>query len=714
MPGNFSIKSRPIQVASAMPMMTMMVMFFNNRVYEAPSDDPTKIHVVDNKKYGQPQFRIKKRGGINEAQNAESVWFKKDDSTEKITFQCVVEVCREEPDVIPFFIRNPQINLEYKAGGKTIKKALTVTPSPMIKDPINISQDLHAETEIAWEEIKDLLAELKDETKFANFNIEVISELWWQKIPPPEVPKDTPILAGPRIMHVMEAAAVPTLHMRPMIKFATAAAAEVRPQGIAIGEPDPSSQPQVEQPQKIDLRHLIVKTFNKEDSDVFGPLSSEFEMKGLNWKMANIVKDTVAYAIYYRPTTQPDTFFFLPQCFRIKAKEQNGEPKITISMLSGENPDKPELYRINIGITMVPYYNPKAKKDLYQTLDKESKQQLKFCDLLSGGFTTAQFKIRDAFAGDNAVFRGKVQDTISSIDPVTGFTLSIDCSLESFDFFKREISDGEWIIGDIVFELISDDEGREITKTASIPVELDIRKLVGIPAQIERIIQKNEKLKTEEIKGYKIINSNEYSITVSGAEQLLLSRIQSTVYDADYEIGVQKTWPINIPKLQNEDVLFREEDVGVLNGRYWTDLICEPYGISISTPPDEILAKVIDYATGDPEIWKLEISCPLFERWAELDKATLDPFGQVHRLDVEIKNEEEQVFSVQLDKAKPVASIEMTRNISQILKSQKLSSRKYQYKVGTVYIVDPTKWTDWLTPESTAGNFLSVTPQKLV
>ncbi len=715
MPGSYSIKSRPIQVASAMPMMTMMVMFFNNRVYEAPSD-PTKIQVVDNKKYGQPQFRIKKRGGINEAQNAESVWFKKDDSTEKITFHCVVEVCREEPDVIPFFIRNPQINLEYKSGGKTIKKALTVTPSPMIKDPINISQDLHAETEIAWEEIKDLLTELKDETKFANFNIEVISELWWQKIPAPELPKDTPILIGPRIIFATEAAAAPvsTVHLRPMIKFATAAAAEFRAQVIAV-EPDIAAQPQVEQPQKIDLRHMIIKTFNKEASDVFGPLSSEFEMKGLNWKMANLVKDTVPYTIYYRPTSQPDEFFFLPQTFRIKAKEQNGEPKITISMLSGGNPDKPELYRINIGITMVPYYNPKAKKDLYQTLDKESKQQLKFCDLRLGGYTTAQFKIRDAYAGDNAVFRGKVQETISTIDPVTGFTLSIDCSLESFDFFKREISDGQWIIGDIIFELISDDEGKEITKTASIPVELDIRKLVGIPAQIAEIAQKNEELHTNEIKGYRIINNNEYSITVSGAELTLLSRIQSTVYDADYEVGVQKKWPLNIPKLQKADVLFRAEDVGALNdGRYWTDLICEPYGVSISTPPDQILAKVIDYATGDPEIWKLEISCPLFERWAELDQATLAPFGQVHRVDVEIKNEEGQVFSVQLDKVKPVSSIEMTRNISQILKSQQLSSRKYEYKVGTVYILDPTKWTEWLTPESTAGNFLSVIPQKLV
>ena len=130
----------------------------------------------------------------------ESIWFKKDDATQKITFHCVVEVCREEPDVIPLFIRNPQINLEYKSGSKTIKKALAVTPSPMITEPINIVQDLHAETEIALEEIKDLLAELKDESKFATFNIEVISELWWQKIPAPALPKDTPILINPGVI----------------------------------------------------------------------------------------------------------------------------------------------------------------------------------------------------------------------------------------------------------------------------------------------------------------------------------------------------------------------------------------------------------------------------------------------------------------------------------------------------------------------------------
>ncbi|MGC3946429.1 MAG: hypothetical protein QM762_18225 [Chryseolinea sp.] len=728
MPESFSIKADAIKVME-IKQFALVAMLMNNKVYEPPLD-ANKIYVVDGRKYGHPQFRLKRRGGMKDTQDTDSIWFKKDDTTKKITFHCIVEGGRQEADVRPFFIRSPQMNLEYTAGGKKIRKVLNTTPSPMINDPINVIQDLHGETEIAWDEIKDLLVELKDETKFATFNIEVVSELWWQKYPIPATRSGPGMAmgwkAGASTASVATAAAST---VRPKVVFAEAVIA-ARPEVVlAPAEPEAPSQPQ-----KTDLKSLVSNAYNKSNADVFGPLSAEFEKKGLNWSMANLVKDKVNYTIYYRPTSQPDEFFFLPQTFRIKAKEQSGEPKITISMLSGGDPNKPELYKINIGITVVPYFNPKAKIDLYQTLNKESKGQVKYCMLWVGGYKSAQFKVRDAFAGDNAVFRGKVQETISSIDPVTGFTLNIDCSLESFDFFKREISDGEWIIGDIVFELISAEEGKEISKTALIPVELDIRKLVGIPAEIEKIIQKSatqkpavenagdqkpeeaiaEEPKPDEIKGYRIINNNDYSITVGGAEQLLLSKIQSFVYDADYEVGVQKTWPIDIPKKQSVEVLFKEEDVEVLNGRYWTDLICEPFGISISTPPDQILARVIDYATGDPEVWKLQISCPLFERWTELDPATTTPFTQVHRVDVEIKNAEGQVFSVQLDKAKPVSSIEMSRNISQILKSQQLASRKYQYRVGTVYIVDPTKWTDWLTPESTAGNFLSVIPQKLV
>ncbi len=52
----------------------------------------------------------------------------------------------------------------------------------------------------------------------------------------------------------------------------------------------------------------------------------------------------------------------------------------------------------------------------------------------------------------------------------------------------------------------------------------------------------------------------------------------------------------------------------------WTDLICEPYGVQADIDPEKIMASVIDRATGERDIWNLEIDCPLyshFDSWTE-------------------------------------------------------------------------------------------------
>lgn len=739
--GSYAVASNAIKMTAVHMHTKRYYLAYTNQLQEAPVD-PNRVYVVDGKKYGQPKFRIKRRSGGEVLPDSDAFWFTKEEDTEKITLHCIIEVYRDEADVYPMSIRNSQISLEYEIAGKKIQKALAITQSPLMNE-INILQDLHAETDITWDEIKDLLINLKDPGKSATFQLVVTSELWWQQptaTPQPSTVETPPIMVMPIMFSAIiadtaatQAEAQPkvasafSIKMTDRVRVMDARVVRdhrdkdketvkviVRDHRDDVQEDVKvvETPPQPEPPQKIDLRHVIVRTYTKEDQAVFGPLSAEFEDPALKWEVVNLVKENVPYTIYYRPTTQPDDFYFLPQSFRIKAKEHNGEPKISISMLAGENPDKPETYRINIGITLIPYYNPKAKKDLYQTLDSLSKGTIKFCKLRLGGYKSAQFKLKEAFSGENAVFRGKIQETISSIDPVNGFTLMVDCSLESFDFFKREITDGQWIIGDIVFELISDKGGQEQISLASIPVEMDIRKLAGIPVAIDSVVEKTEEDEVA-IKGFKINNTNTFPITVNGAELMLLSKIGSTVYDADYEIGVQRSWPVAVDKQAAEEVLLKTEDIAGIADRFWTELICEPHGVSINTSPDEVLAKVIDYATGDPQIWRLEVSCPLFERWAQLDENTLAPYQQVHLVSVEVKNEEGTIFSVQLDKNKPVAPIEMARSINQILKSQQLSSRKYQYRVGTVYVVNPTQWTDWLNPESTAANYLSVIPQKL-
>ncbi|WP_128544803.1 hypothetical protein [Larkinella soli] len=738
MAGIENTKIQPqLYMLSTAAMSTRIFVVQHNQVNEVPSD-ANRVYVVNGQKFGQPRFRIKKRKGGSVIPDSDAFWFVKDATTGKTTLHCIVEAFRPEPDVFPFTIRNQQIEVQFQAGGKTVKQPMQITASPLIND-INILQDLVAETEITPETVLDLVRDLTKSNLTVTFQLTIRSELWFQVMTsgPAEQARprvgigasDMTDLTQLKVRH-MSAAGRPFLaqaqilartdhiiagdrvRARPWVRdHRTGSGPIVRDHRNQTPGPRPEPQPQPGPPAKIDLMHVEMVQYTKKDQSVFGELLADTEVNGFEWTSVNLIKENgLQYPIYYKPTAQPDVFFFLPQVFRIKAKENNGEPKISITMVAGDDPNDTAKYRINIGITLLPYYNPKAKKDLYRTLNTATTGLVKFCELSLGGYKSVRFELRDAFAGENAVFRGKIKEAIETIDPITGFTLSVECSLESFDFFKRELSDGEWVVGDAVFELVTDGDNPDQTKSVRIPVELDIRKLVGIPVGIETVDSGQPDVP---ITGFRIHNTNTFPIVVGGAELTLLSKIGSTVYDADYDIGVQRAWPIEIPEQGSQEVLLRQEDIMDLTERFWTELSCEPFGLSLNTTPEQVLSKVIDYATGDPQIWQLEVNCPLFERWNELDDATLAPFRQVHQVIVEIKNEAGEVSAVQLSKTKPVDSIKMARSIKQILNSQQLSSRKYMYRVGTVYVLDPTFWTDWTEPETTSGNFLIIRPQKL-
>ncbi|GAB3043995.1 hypothetical protein [Spirosoma pulveris] len=731
MPGIENTKVKPqLYMLSTAAMSNMVLIVQNNQVNEAPSD-ANRVYVFNGNKYGQPRFRIKKRKGGSIMPDSDAFWFVKDATTGKTTLHCTIEVFRPEPDVFPFTIRNQQIEVQFQVGGKTVKQLMQITASPLIND-INILQDLVAETEITPETVLDLVRDLTKSNLTTTFQLTIRSELWYQVLstgPSNQTVSwsqlavtdltDLSQLSRQKVQ-LMATTGRPFLAQdqvlartdRVIVGDRVIAQPKVRDHRNPTPGPRQEPRPTPPPPQKIDLVHVEMVQYAKKDQSVFGDLLADSEVNGFEWTSVNLIKENgLQYPIYYKPTAQPDVFFFLPQVFRIKAKENNGEPKISITMVAGDDPNDTAKYRINVGITVVPYYNPKAKKDLYRTLDTATTGLVKFCELSLGGYKSVRFELRDAFAGENAVFRGKIKESIETIDPITGFTLSVECSLESFDFFKRELSDGEWVVGDVIFELVTDGDNPDQTKTVRIPVELDIRKLVGIPVGIETVGTADPEVP---IIGFSINNTNTFPIVVGGAELTLLSKIGSTVYDADYDIGVQQTWPLGIPEQGQAQVLLRQEDIKDLTDRFWTELSCEPFGLSLNTMPEDVLAKVIDYATGDPQIWQLEISCPLFERWNDLDGTTLEPFRQVHQVIVEIKNEAGEVSAVQLSKTKPVDSIKMARSIKQILNSQQLSSRKYMYRVGTVYVLDPTFWTDWTEPETTSGNFLIIRPQKVM
>lgn len=690
-----------------------MVLPVHNKLAEPPGD-PAKVYVYEGRKYGQPQFRVKENPATELQRASQAFNFEKDEDTGVITLKSIIEVYRDEPDVTPLSIVNPRISLEFQSGGKKIIKPLTIMQSPMI-NAVNILQHFHVQTEMAWDDIKGLITSLREPTNLASFTITVESELWWDELIPPPTPT---ILILTSTIPRFDTEAV--MMMKPAVEVGGGGMVRHKKKNANVGQiplppppapdPAPPTTPQFKAPQKIDLKNIITNVYTKEDILIFGPLLDDFSIKDQRWQIKTIPKTNgESYTLCYQPTNVVDLFNFLPQAFRIKAKDVSAEPRIAISMNAGAS-EKPEDYKINIAITMVPYYHPFAKKDLYTDLDKITKGVTKFCQLGLNGYKSAKFALRSAYSGANAIFTGKMPDFIEEIDALNGFVLSVECTLESFDYFRREISESDGIIiGDIVFELVSGPAGSQETTEQRIPVELNINKLGGISINMEPDVVKGEG--TIEIKGLTISNQYPCAMSIKGMDVTLLSQIEETVYEADYNPVLDGTWPATIQK--NESKVMSLTAAKTDEETLWTHLVCEPYGVAVETNPQEVLDRIIDYATGDPQIWKLEVSCPLFEHWKEQDDPTLAPFRQVSNLIVDVRNEKGETFSVKLEQKTPVATIEMSRSINEILRSQRITDRKYQYRVGTNYLINPAHWTDWTQPESTASDYLLVRPQPL-
>lgn len=715
------IKGRKLSTSLTMvldiaPLLKAGYFLSHNKLNEEPKS-PDAVYNYDGKKYGQPKFRLKTNPATDLNPETDAFNFEKDEKTDEITLKCILEVYRDEPDVIPLGIKNPSISLSFDSAGKKIEKALTITQSPSVS-AVNISQNLHAQCSIAKSEIQPLLILLRSPAGLASFQLTITAELWWQMPIKPASGRRPFNLSHLRDTHISRTSMVSDIRAARSLGKRNLNFQILRTH-IDLAKKPPISPPETSSassetkftdPQKIDIKAIIARAYTKDDELVFGPLAEEFGTKDKAWKIVTIPKAGENYTIAYQPTSQLDVFNFLPQVFRIKAKEQNGDPRISISMIAGED-DKLENYKIIMAITLVPYYNALAKKDLYRELNKTTKGLTKFCELRLGGYKSVRFELRSVYSGENAVLTGKIPETIAEIDPVNGFVLNVECQFDSFDNFRREIGENEGIIiGDIAFELLSAEEG-DVTQTHKVPVELNISKLAGVNLAINPDVATQEEISL--IKGVGINNTNNFDVLLKGIDLTLLSQIEGSVYDAEYDPVMEANWPVSLKAGSVMPIPIKPETDEDDKPELWTDIVCEPYGISILNNPETVLERLIDFATGDPQVWRLEISCPLFERWNDIEDSIKAPYRQVNQVITEIKNEKGQTYSVKLKIEHPIEVLEMSRSISEILKSQQLNERKYQYRVGTIYIITPPHWTDWQYPESTATDFLSVNPQPL-
>jgi hypothetical protein len=471
---------------------------------------------------------------------------------------------------------------------------------------------------------------------------------------------------------------------------------------------------QTSDPQKFELKAMIIsKGYSEDDKSVFQGFFSDLIDKTYKWHTASkeSITDDKLHTYYYRLTNDPNQVFFLPQVYRIGVDESTGEPRIQINMYKKLKETGEKEYRIRVSFYMVPYFHPRAKKDLMSDLN--SKFEWKYVqNLVLGGYKSVEFKLSERHLQGENLFEEKFTESVSNLDPTTGFYIQADHSMESYENFKKELLEGGISVGKILFKLEEEVDGKTVEiESNPINVELNLRALQNIPLPKEISIIKSDASEDKITPNIKLFNSKDFPVKIKGIEFTLLSKIENIIQDVDKNPKTNilyNAWPMIIEGGGEKIITINIGDDS--QNIEWTDLICEPYGVQADIDPEKIMASVIDRATGERDIWNLEIDCPLYSHFDSWTEEELLPYQGIHAIQVKLKIDGEPVRSVRLSKDNPMQIIQMSRSAAQLLSTSDTKNRTYAYKVINITLPPSPEPEIWNSSEDHSMNNLTVYP----
>ncbi len=99
--------------------------------------------------------------------------------------------------------------------------------------------------------------------------------------------------------------------------------------------------------------------------------------------------------------------------------------------------------------------------------------------------------------------------------------------------------------------------------------------------------------------------------------------------------------------------------------------------------------------TNNVQEWTLNVHCVTLEEWDNLKASDQELYESIKGVMVEVRTDSEKAQSVLLEKNSTGRQIKMANSISKILKTQQIDSRKFQYRIQTLYLTRnhyPSAW----------------------
>jgi len=421
-------------------------------------------------------------------------------------------------------------------------------------------------------------------------------------------------------------------------------------------------------------------------------------VKGLlNWEEVWIGSGN--YNIWFKDTLETNSYYFLPQMFRIKANPITNAPKMSFSLVRDPEANSSDYhsYKVRMSFEMVPYYHPRAERDLYREMNKRTSGHVKMCNMMYGGYESATFTPRKE-ESINALFHQLgvklLQEGEIQTAPDSSFTISLESSLDAFNAIRDAIMGGAGIhIGDVIVEVKDglDDTIRKIPLQA----ELDLMKVAGTNIGINILESSNKKYRFPH--SVELTNNGKYTIEIGGCELSMLSEKKGNERDSVHELKTDETWPITLAPGQKTVIVLQTSDLETLNKKnkflglnirkYWTTLICQPYSVHLRKEDlNAIIEDIEDHASSDIKIWELEVAMRF--DWSSLP--------DVEAIEVEVKNEEYAKDEiVKMNKGTESTKVNMSGNLTAIRQAQLIFNQNYQYRLRAVMKDRVTAWSEY-------------------
>ena len=414
---------------------------------------------------------------------------------------------------------------------------------------------------------------------------------------------------------------------------------------------------------------------------------------------------------WFQPTPIQDTVYTLPDAYRLQVDNITGMPSLHVVLLRKSSTEEvvdtldPKNYKVRLTLKAYPDFNTERLNALRTLIRAQSSGQVKYANLVLGGYAAARFVPDPALAGLGELFAGSTAGTLDTIDPAQGFTLTYEGNAEFIDLLFQRLK-GEGIGGNVQLDL--QEPGGTVRKQP-VPVVLTLRKLapLSLPWTFSDPSPSNPGTTPDPIDllphDLTLSNPTGLAVTIMGLSAYALQK--SPVTDRVNEWFPAKadgTWPRILPPKTSQAIhLTVEGQTRIFNA--WDVALVDCH---TETSGELVLNQIFDAATTGVRGWKIEVESPPLMSFDQLSPTDQALMQDIQSIEVEIRRlGSTSIEEVRLTRQTPKGHVLLSRTVADFISDRTTGRSTFEYRQRILRLARAEEWSPW---RSETGSAISI------